>query len=57
MAGGGHVDDAQFKGLSKYFNSVTDTGRANVAKATLLGVGLIGLFFWLKPKKQAVEKK
>jgi hypothetical protein len=31
MAGDSHVDESQFKGLSKYFNSTTSTGRANVS--------------------------
>lgn len=31
MAGASHVDESQFKGLSKYFNSTTSTGRANVS--------------------------
>uniref|UniRef100_A0A4D5RA09 Up-regulated during skeletal muscle growth protein 5 n=1 Tax=Scolopendra viridis TaxID=118503 RepID=A0A4D5RA09_SCOVI len=57
MAGGEHVEDAQFKGLTKYFNSVTDKGRANTAKATYLAVALVGLYLWLKPKKQTVDKK
>uniref|UniRef100_T1JIU1 Uncharacterized protein n=1 Tax=Strigamia maritima TaxID=126957 RepID=T1JIU1_STRMM len=30
MAGGGEkVDESQFKGMAKYFNSITDKGRAN----------------------------
>lgn len=33
MAGDhGPVDDAQFKGLAKYFNSTTIRGRANVSR-------------------------
>lgn len=31
MAGGESVDESQFKGLSKYFNSTTNRGRANVS--------------------------
>jgi hypothetical protein len=31
MAGASHADESQFKGLSKYFNSTTSTGRANVS--------------------------
>lgn len=30
MAGGAHVDESQFKGMSKFFNGVTNRGRANV---------------------------
>ena len=32
MAGAEQVDESQFKGLSKYFNSVTLRGRANVRR-------------------------
>ncbi|PNF40344.1 Up-regulated during skeletal muscle growth protein 5 [Cryptotermes secundus] len=52
MAGDSHVDESQFKGISKYFNSTTSTGRANVAKATYATIGLLVLFFSLKPKKK-----
>jgi len=31
MAGDSHVDESQIKGFSKYFNSTTSTGRANVS--------------------------
>jgi len=31
MAGDAHVDESQFKGMSKYFNGVTMRGRANVS--------------------------
>jgi len=57
MAGGEHVDQSQFKGLSKYFNSTTMYGRANVAKATYAVLGTIALFFYLKPSKKAAAKK
>ncbi|KDR11975.1 Up-regulated during skeletal muscle growth protein 5 [Zootermopsis nevadensis] len=56
MAGDAHVDESQLKGLSKYFNSVTATGRANVAKATYASVGLLILYFTLKPKKKPATK-
>ncbi|XP_046986278.1 ATP synthase membrane subunit K, mitochondrial-like [Schistocerca americana] len=52
MAGDAKVEEGQLKGLSKYFNSTTNTGRANVAKATYAGVGLVILYFMLKPKKK-----
>ncbi|XP_058463145.1 ATP synthase membrane subunit K, mitochondrial [Malaya genurostris] len=52
MAGGDHVDDAHLKGLSKIFNSETARGRANVAKATYAGIGLLILYFTLKPSKK-----
>lgn len=52
MAGDAKVEGEQLKGLSKYFNSVTNTGRANVAKATYAGLGLVILYFMLKPKKK-----
>ncbi|XP_046399297.1 ATP synthase membrane subunit K, mitochondrial [Ischnura elegans] len=50
---GDHVDESQFKGLSKYFNGSTMRGRANVAKATYASVGLLILYFTMKPKKKA----
>lgn len=31
MSGGEQVDQSQLKGLSKYFNGVTDKGRGNVS--------------------------
>lgn len=31
MAGDAHVNESQFTGLSKYFNSTTIRGRANVS--------------------------
>ena len=36
MTGASHVDESQFKGLSKYFNSTTSTGRANVDSEVLV---------------------
>lgn len=35
MAGDAHVDESQFKGLSKIFNSTTIKGRANVMKSSM----------------------
>lgn len=32
MAGGDVVDESQLKGIGKYFNSTTMTGRANVSR-------------------------
>ncbi|XP_059619648.1 ATP synthase membrane subunit K, mitochondrial [Phlebotomus argentipes] len=53
MAGGEDAAEAaKLTGLSKYFNSVTNTGRANVAKATYASVALLVLYFTLKPKKK-----
>lgn len=40
-------------GWKKYFNSVTDYGRANVAKATYAGVAVLTVYLLLKPKKKA----
>ncbi|KAG8225216.1 hypothetical protein J437_LFUL012691 [Ladona fulva] len=57
MAGDAHVDESQFKGLSKYFNGTTMRGRANVAKATYASVGLLILYFTMKPKKKTEVKK
>ncbi|XP_078045128.1 ATP synthase F(0) complex subunit k, mitochondrial [Augochlora pura] len=53
---GGSSDDPKLTGLSKHFNSITDRGRANVAKATYAGIALIILYNYLKPKKKAAEK-
>ncbi|XP_058834457.1 ATP synthase membrane subunit K, mitochondrial [Topomyia yanbarensis] len=52
MAGGDHAEDAKLKGLSRIFNSETAKGRANVAKATYAGLGLLILYFSLKPSKK-----
>ena len=54
MAGSSGVDESQFKGLSRYFNSVTEFGRRNIAAATLTTVAVGFLFFKLKPKKTTV---
>ncbi|XP_076269743.1 ATP synthase F(0) complex subunit k, mitochondrial-like [Rhynchophorus ferrugineus] len=53
MAGGeeNSAEAAKLTGLGKYFNSITTKGRANVAMATYAGMGLLGLYFYLKPKK------
>ncbi|CAN8023702.1 unnamed protein product [Ixodes persulcatus] len=53
MAGGSGIDESQFKGLSKHFNSFTDRGRANIAKVTYAGLGLIALYFWARKKPAA----
>jgi len=50
MAG---VEDAKFTGLSRYFNSYTNFGRANVAKATYAGMALFFVYYKLKPAKKA----
>lgn len=52
MSGDAHVDESQFKGMSKYFNSTTNRGRANVAKATYASVALLILYFKFKPSKK-----
>ncbi|XP_045760423.1 ATP synthase membrane subunit K, mitochondrial-like [Maniola jurtina] len=52
MAGAENVDESQLKGLSKYFNSTTNKGRANSAKATYAVFGLIALYFAMKPKSK-----
>lgn len=54
MAG---ANEPQFQGLSKYFNTVTQTGRANIAKATYLVIGTIGLFYWSKKKSSGGSAK
>jgi len=50
MAGNDGVDPSQFKGLSKYYNSHTVTGRAGAAAITLGVVGIGVLYMLLKPK-------
>ncbi|BES92908.1 up-regulated during skeletal muscle growth 5 homolog (mouse) [Nesidiocoris tenuis] len=52
MSGENHVDESKFTGLSKYFNSETLRGRANVAKATYAVIGVIILYQMVKPKKK-----
>ncbi|XP_053601393.1 ATP synthase membrane subunit K, mitochondrial [Plodia interpunctella] len=49
---GDSVDGSQLKGLSKYFNSQTNAGRANTAKATYAFFGALILYFTLKPSKK-----
>ncbi|XP_033327831.2 ATP synthase F(0) complex subunit k, mitochondrial [Megalopta genalis] len=48
-------DEPKLTGLSKHFNSITDRGRANVAKATYAGLALVVLYIYLKPKKAAAK--
>lgn len=52
MAGDSGAEGAQLKGLSKLFNSTTNAGRANTAKATVGFTVLIVLYNVLKPKKK-----
>lgn len=55
MAGDSAADaaaEAQLKGLAKHFNSVTNRGRANVAKATYAFFGVVILYNVLKPKSK-----
>ncbi|XP_065078028.1 ATP synthase membrane subunit K, mitochondrial [Ochlerotatus camptorhynchus] len=49
---GENVDETKLKGLSRIFNGETIRGRANVAKATYAGIGLLILYFSLKPSKK-----
>lgn len=49
-------EEPKLTGLSKYFNSVTDRGRANVAISALTGMAIAGLYFWLKPKAKKEAK-
>ncbi|XP_049886575.1 uncharacterized protein LOC126381073 [Pectinophora gossypiella] len=49
---GDSVDGSELKGLAKYFNSQTYTGRANVAKATYAFFGVVILYNILKPKSK-----
>ncbi|RZF36294.1 hypothetical protein LSTR_LSTR006799 [Laodelphax striatellus] len=57
MAGGEAVDESQFKGLSKHFNSITNRGRANWAKLTYGSLALFGIYYSMKPKKAPVDAK
>uniref|UniRef100_A0A182KIR5 Up-regulated during skeletal muscle growth protein 5 n=1 Tax=Anopheles christyi TaxID=43041 RepID=A0A182KIR5_9DIPT len=50
MAGG--ADESKLTGLSRIFNGETMRGRANVAKATYASIGLLILYFSLKPSKK-----
>ncbi|XP_076232951.1 ATP synthase F(0) complex subunit k, mitochondrial [Calliopsis andreniformis] len=50
---GGDSQEEKLTGFAKYYNSVTDRGRANVAKVTYAGVALLALYLYLKPKKKA----
>ncbi|XP_017789467.1 PREDICTED: up-regulated during skeletal muscle growth protein 5 [Habropoda laboriosa] len=45
--------ESKLTGFSKYYNSVTVRGRANVAMSTLGAVAALILYFTLKPKKAA----
>ncbi|XP_077501923.1 uncharacterized protein LOC144112952 [Amblyomma americanum] len=54
MAG---VDESQFKGLSKYFNTFTNRGRSNIAKSTYLVLGTIGFLYWAKKKASGKSAK
>ncbi|RWS23860.1 putative stretch regulated skeletal muscle protein-like protein [Leptotrombidium deliense] len=55
MAGDSGVDESQFTGLSKYFNSYTTRGRSNWAMATLSVTGCVIAYFTLFRKKATVE--
>ena len=44
-------------GLSKYFNSVTERGRANVAMSSIGGMIALGLYLYLKPKNKKTDEK
>ncbi|EZA46691.1 hypothetical protein X777_12939 [Ooceraea biroi] len=47
------VDEAEkLTGLAKHFNSQTPYGRANVTKATYVGIGLITLYFVMRSKSK-----
>lgn len=49
---GDSAEGAKLTGLSKIFNSQTNAGRANVAKATYAFFGLIIAYNVMKPKKK-----
>jgi hypothetical protein len=48
------IDDPRIKGISRYFNSFTIRGRANVAKATI--GGMFGLYVYMKFKKPSEKE-
>ncbi|XP_044595336.1 ATP synthase membrane subunit K, mitochondrial [Cotesia glomerata] len=49
-------DDGQkLTGIQKYFNSTTNSGRANTSKLTLSVLGLVIAYNLLKPKKKASQ--
>ncbi|XP_019876639.1 uncharacterized protein LOC109604548 [Aethina tumida] len=52
MAGDSPVDESKLTGMSRIFNGQTMRGRANVALATYVSVGLIITYFVAKPKKK-----
>ncbi|XP_014214309.1 tudor domain-containing protein 5 [Copidosoma floridanum] len=52
MSGADPPGSENLKGLAKIFNSQTNYGRANVAKATYGAVALFMLYSYLKPKKK-----
>ncbi|XP_026480913.1 uncharacterized protein LOC113387752 [Ctenocephalides felis] len=47
--------EPELKGLAKIFNSQTNTGRANVGKATYLVIGLTIAYFALRPSKKPAK--
>ncbi|XP_034247506.1 ATP synthase membrane subunit DAPIT, mitochondrial-like [Thrips palmi] len=52
---GDHPDPpeaANIKGFAKYYNSVTEKGRASAARITLGGMALLFLYFKLKPSSK-----
>jgi len=44
--------EEKLTGLAKHFNSQTMYGRANVTKATYVGLGLIGLYFYMRSRSK-----
>lgn len=58
MAGDSGIDESQFKGWQKYFNTYTDRGRFNLSVTTVSVVAGIGVFFFIKSKlsKKKVDK-
>lgn len=49
------IDDPSLKGITRYFNSSTVRGRANVAKATICGIAAYIVF--RKFKKSSIDDK
>ena len=50
MAGHENIDESQFKGLSKTFNTFTNRGRFNISATTICAVTGIITFVVLKKK-------
>ncbi|XP_048005966.1 ATP synthase membrane subunit K, mitochondrial-like [Leguminivora glycinivorella] len=57
MAGHGVDDDPNLKGITRYFNSTTTRGRANVTKVTYTFLALYYLYSKIRPKPSKPKSK